>query len=76
MLDDWKPWADKIGEPHLHNCQCGHRWVAPLDPSASRPCPNCTDDDGHSLLDRQSIATARAVIAHVGLDVVLNKKLA
>jgi hypothetical protein len=75
MLDKWTPWAEKIGDPHLHKCACGHQWVAPLDPSTTRPGPNCTDDDGHSMLDRQSIATARAVIERFGVDVVLNKKM-
>mgnify|MGYP000659195268 CR=1 FL=1 len=77
-MDWWgKPWAEKIGDPHLHKCMCGHTWVAPLQPASakSHPCPCCTDADGHSILERQVIAQARGVIEAYGLDVVMSKKI-
>lgn len=74
MKPDWHdgPWAEKYGDPHGHACACGHRWVAPLSRDCPK-CPRCTDEDGHSASERQSMRLARSIIEHYGLDVVLRK---
>lgn len=62
------PCATKRGEPHLHICGCGHRWIAPLgsDPS----CPGCTDEYGANWLDRQAIRIAKGVVERFGIEVL------
>lgn len=73
MIDSWKPWAEKPGDPHLHRCGCGHSYAAPLQ-SGKSPCPSCTDANGHNWLDRQAIHLARSVIGRHGSEFVLGKK--
>ena len=70
-MDGWRPWAEYVGDPHLHRCGCGHEWVAPLKPGSNTPCPGCTDADGHNYLDRAAIRMARASIDKYGLDVIM-----
>ena len=65
------PCATKIGDPHMHICGCGHRWVAPL--GSDPPCPGCTDEYGHSWHDRTTIAIARGAIERFGLDAIMRK---
>ncbi len=63
------PCATKMGDPHMHICGCGHRWVAPL--GSDPPCPGCTDEHGHSAHVRSSLRLARTIIEHYGLDAVM-----
>ncbi len=64
------PCAKKYGEPHMHICGCGHRWVAPLS-KTSPPCPGCTDENGRSAADRQSLRLARSLVQKYGIDAVM-----
>lgn len=68
MINGWKPWAEKPGDPHLHRCGCGHSYVAPWQYGKSAPCPSCTDAHGRNWLDRQRIEIARAVVAEFGAE--------
>jgi hypothetical protein len=65
------PCATKAGDPHMHICGCGHRWVAPL--GSNPKCPGCTDEYGHSRGERQSMRMAKSIIEHYGLDAVMRQ---
>ncbi len=65
------PCADKYGDPHMHVCGCGHRWVAPLSKTCP-PCPGCTDENGHSLHARSSMRMARGIVELYGIDAVMS----
>ena len=67
------PCATKLGDPHMHICGCGHRWVAPLSRDELK-CPGCTDEHGHSRAERQSLRLARSIIEKYGINAVMRQE--